>query len=110
MANGLFAKPERTANQVQIQFEATSSTSVTFFDGTDGSDIPSLAGYVMANAGGSTARVNFLNDTVVVKTIDVTPGKYQSFFVLGADNITISATTATTTSGDLNVVINNNPL
>ena len=110
MADGLFAKPQSTAKQVEIQFNA-GTAAITFFDAQFGSDIPTLTGYALVNAGSGSATVTFRNGTATVTTLDIAPGQYQAFFVLGADNIQVNATAAgTTTTGDLNVVLNNNPL
>lgn len=110
MSDGLFAKPQSTAKQVELQFNANSAAT-TFFDARFGSDIPSLTGYALVNAGSDPALVTFRKGTVTVTTLNVGTGVYQGFFVLGADNIRINTTAAnTTTTGDLNLVINNNPL
>jgi hypothetical protein len=110
---GLYAKPQSTAKQVEIQFNANSAVT-TFFDGTAGSDIPALTGYAMVNGASDPAVVTFYNGGtagVSVKTLNVAAGKYQSFFVLGADTITVKTSAASTvTTGDLNIVLNNNPL
>jgi hypothetical protein len=110
---GLYAKPQSTAKQVDIQFNATSANT-TFFDGTKGSDIPSLTGYVMPNGGGAPAVVTFWNGGTAgasVTSLNVAAGKYKSFFVLGADTITVRTSAASTvTTGELNIVLNNNPL
>ncbi|MBB3869038.1 hypothetical protein DER53_12280 [Parageobacillus toebii NBRC 107807] len=110
MSGGLFAKPQSTAKQVEIQFNA-GTAATTFFDAQFGSDVPALTGYALVNAGSGSATVTFRNGTATVTTLDIAPGQYQAFFVLGADNIQINATAAgTSTTGDLNVVLNNNPL
>ncbi|MFB9761514.1 hypothetical protein [Ectobacillus funiculus] len=114
MGDGLFAKPQSTSKQVEIQFNAA-TVNTTFFDATVGSDIPALTGYVLNNAGSSgTALVSFFNGGtagVTVNSLSVAAGKYQSFFVLGADTIAIRTTVVSTiATGDLNIVLNNNPL
>ncbi|HDT6579566.1 TPA: hypothetical protein QFT23_005870 [Bacillus cereus] len=111
MSDGLFAKPQSTAKQVEIQFNTTGTVNSTFFDAQKGSDIPALTGYAMVNAASGSATVTFRKGTVTVTTLSIAPGKYQAFFVLGSDNIQVRAgAAAATTTGDLNVVINNNPL
>jgi hypothetical protein len=80
------------------------------YDATNGSSFPALSGWFLNNSSSpGDITLNFLNGTVLLGGITVTPGSTTGFYVVGADQIAAVSAAAGTT-GNLNMTVNSNPL
>ncbi len=77
-----------------------------------GSAFGAINGYVLNNdVSNTSATISLLSGGTLLTRFRVAAGQYRTIFVVGADTITVRASTASSAvTGELNLVINANPM